>query len=204
MNKYQEAIWLSFFVVLLTGCPPKAEPVVIRTNEGQLNCGLGFTEDESASECSCDPPNIQFGQVNCLETIPRDFSFAAMDDCPGAMAVKLTDDYKHSVERDGLDFGRYEMNHFGAYNNGNEPSILVDSYLSSRLPNGNDSIIFLIPTGTYFELDDMDRAQNYLFHGIRTDSTTLEGTMSWGPWEDYWRISQVNGSCQASFKLLDR
>lgn len=168
---------------------------------GPINeCPEGFVR--VSDDCVCEDGNFQFGVVDCTESIDSGFMYSPLEGCPGGMAVKLTDDFKHSVVLRGQSYDRMGMQFIHPNEVRRSSEILEASFLRKSIDMESDSIIFELLIGNYFSFDTLDSVlPRFIFHGVREDSTSLRGTMSWGERLDYWEFGEIYGSCDAVFRL---
>ncbi|TXF87096.1 hypothetical protein FUA23_18560 [Neolewinella aurantiaca] len=166
---------------------------------GSMNeCPDGFVR--IADDCVCES-DFQFGAEDCITSIDSGFMYSPLVGCPGGMAIKLTNDFKHRVELSGESYERFGMFFIQPRRNISGNEITPISYLSKSLEAGKDSIIFELSIDNYFSYDTLAFLPSFIFHGVREDSTSLRGTMSWGERLDYWKFGEIYGSCDAVFQL---
>lgn len=202
MIKKWNLIVIVLSAINFAGCPRDIEGPLIVDRSGEFSCNTGFTMNAGGDVCLCEPPRLKFGNAACYESIDPTYSYASLEGCPGAMAIKLTGDFQHEVNHEEVLFDRMKMFFIQPRPTVDGIEISETSYLRRKISEEVDSIIFSATIGSYYSLDTLEYLPEFLFHGIRTDSATLEGTMSWGPYEDYWKITEAYGSCRASFRLI--
>ena len=203
MKNLHKAFLCLILPILFFGCPGGNSGGMFGEDDdgggGLMNeCPDGFVR--ITDDCVCES-SFQFGNEDCMASIDSGFLYSPLVDCPGGMAIRLTNDFKHRVELSGVLYERFEMFFIQPRRNIGGSEITQTSYLRKSLQAGVDSIIFELSIDNYFSYDTLSFLPSFIFHGIREDSTSLRGTMSWGERLDYWEFGEIYGSCDAVFRL---